>query len=185
MWYSNKPKEGDSIKIYKGYIIRLYPNKEQEQTINKTFKATRFIYNYFLKQKINTHQKTKKTSTYYQETKKLPEIIKQHPWLNEIDKEILKNSLYTLNITFNNQKLTQQYPKFKIKNHHERYRINTNIKLDQKNHIINISKLDNIKIGKYKKQILGNIRHAVIKKEAGKYCISLLVEQQITIRILV
>ena len=181
LWYSNKPKEGDSIKIYKGYIIRLYPNKEQEQTINKTFKATRFIYNYFLEQKINTHQKTKKTSTYYQETKKLPEIIKQHPWLNEIDKEILKNSLYTLNITFNNQKLTQQYPKFKIKNHHERYRINTNIKLDQKNHIINISKLDNIKIGKYKKQILGNIRHAVIKKEAGKYYISLLVEQQITI----
>lgn len=36
------------MKILRGYVFRLYPNKEQETLINKTIGSSRFIYNYLL-----------------------------------------------------------------------------------------------------------------------------------------
>ena len=45
----NTPKiEYDDMRILKGYVFRLYFDKEQEQLINKTIGCFRFIYNYFL-----------------------------------------------------------------------------------------------------------------------------------------
>ena len=35
-------------KIIRGYVFRLYPNKEQKVLIEKSFGTSRFIYNYFL-----------------------------------------------------------------------------------------------------------------------------------------
>ena len=39
--------------------IRLYPNKTQEQTLNKVFGCYRFVYNKMLAQKQNACSKTK------------------------------------------------------------------------------------------------------------------------------
>ncbi len=36
------------MKIHRTYEFRLYPNKEQEMLIHKTFGCTRFVYNYCL-----------------------------------------------------------------------------------------------------------------------------------------
>ena len=44
--------EGDGMQILKGYVFRMYPTKEQEDLINKTIGCSRFIYNYFLDDKI-------------------------------------------------------------------------------------------------------------------------------------
>ena len=40
------------MKILKGYVFRMYPNENQEELINKTIGCSRFIYNYFLDDKI-------------------------------------------------------------------------------------------------------------------------------------
>ena len=40
------------MNILKGYVFRMCPIKKQEQLINKTIGSTRFIYNYFLDDKI-------------------------------------------------------------------------------------------------------------------------------------
>ena len=36
------------VVVEKAYKFRIYPNKKQEELINKTFGYTRFIYNHFL-----------------------------------------------------------------------------------------------------------------------------------------
>ena len=52
--------EGDAMKILKGYVFRIYPNEKQEQLINKTIGCCRFIYNYFLDDKIKEYKETGK-----------------------------------------------------------------------------------------------------------------------------
>ena len=48
------------MKILKGYVFRFNQNMEQETLINKTIGSTRFIYNNFLRDRIDTYNNTKK-----------------------------------------------------------------------------------------------------------------------------
>ena len=66
MIYLVKQKlEGDDMNILKGYVFRLYPDKNQEQLINKTIGCSRFIYNYFLDDKIKEYKETGKSKRAY------------------------------------------------------------------------------------------------------------------------
>ena len=51
MFYNAITGGGCNMKIYKAYKFRMYPNKEQEELINKTIGSFRFVYNYFLDKK--------------------------------------------------------------------------------------------------------------------------------------
>ena len=42
--------------MQKGYTARLYPSKEQLNILNKAFGATRFVYNYFLAERIRSYK---------------------------------------------------------------------------------------------------------------------------------
>jgi len=46
--------------VNKAYKFRLYPNKEQEILINKTFGCCRFVFNHFLAKWDNTYQRGRK-----------------------------------------------------------------------------------------------------------------------------
>lgn len=48
----------------KAYKYRIYPNKKQEELINKTFGCTRFVYNRYLAKKIETYENNNETLTY-------------------------------------------------------------------------------------------------------------------------
>lgn len=48
------------MKMNRAYKFRLYPNATQRVLLEKHFGAVRFIYNYFLEQKIKAYKKTKK-----------------------------------------------------------------------------------------------------------------------------
>ena len=45
----------------KAYKFRVYPNKEQEILIQKTFGSCRFVYNHYLAKKINLYKTTAKS----------------------------------------------------------------------------------------------------------------------------
>ncbi|HIS90630.1 MAG TPA: helix-turn-helix domain-containing protein, partial [Candidatus Faecisoma merdavium] len=49
------------MKIYKAYKFRLYPNKIQQELINKTLGSTRFIYNTMLYEKEKLYKENKMT----------------------------------------------------------------------------------------------------------------------------
>ena len=59
------------MKMYKSYVFRMYPNKEQIELICKTFGCTRFVYNYYLDKKKKEYEINKKTMTCFETIKGL------------------------------------------------------------------------------------------------------------------
>ena len=49
--------------MLKGYKYRIYPNKQQEEQIQKTFGCCRFVYNTYLAKRIELYEKNKETFT--------------------------------------------------------------------------------------------------------------------------
>ena len=184
--------DGDRMNILKGYVFRLYPNKNQEELINKTIGCSRFIYNYFLDDKIKEYKEIGKSKSAYDQIKLIPSLSKEYPFLKEVDSCALRTSLFNLEDAFKRFYNGSGYPKFKARRVHESYKTNNikssykgnnynRIKLDLKNKTITLPKLKEVKIRGYrnKEVILGNIKSAVIKKDAGKYYVSVLIEEEL------
>ncbi len=180
------------MKILKGYVFRLYPDKKQEELINKTIGCCRFIYNYFLDDKIKEYKEIGKSKSAYDQIKLIPILSKEKEWLKEVDSCALRNSLFNLEDAFKRFYKGSGYPRFKAKGVYEKYKTNNikssykgkeynSINLDLKNKTITLPKLKEAKIRGYrnKEVILGDIKSAVIKKEAGRYYISVLIEEEL------
>lgn len=160
----------------KAYKYRIYPNKKQQELIQKTFGCCRFVYNYFLDLRISEYKNNKKSLNYYDTCKILTKLKKENEWLKEPDKDSLQKSLKDLDSAY--QKFFKEhtgYPKFKSKkNRYKSYRTNcsnNNIRFNNKH--IRLPKLGMIKVRD--KQIpLGRILNATVSQEPnGHYYCSL------------
>lgn len=110
----------------RAFEIRLYPTKLQEQKLNQTFGACRFMYNCVLFQKQKAY--TEKLNTTINAIVK--NIKSENLWLKEIGSQAICQSLNDLNIAYKNwfnslKKKTKQKvkaPKFKKKHDKQSYR---------------------------------------------------------------
>jgi len=103
----------------KGYKFRIYPTEEQKQFLAKQFGGVRFIYNYFLEQRIEKYNSTKKSSSSFSDGPLLTQLKKQdeYKWLKEIANQSMQQSLRCLDAAYSNFfKKTTKFPKF-----HNRY----------------------------------------------------------------
>nr|WP_330401169.1 helix-turn-helix domain-containing protein [Clostridioides difficile] len=80
----------------KAYKFRMYPNKKQQELINKTFGCCRFVYNKYLAKRIEVYKNDKETFTYKQCSSDLTNLKKELKWLKEPDKFSLQNALKDL-----------------------------------------------------------------------------------------
>ena len=178
--------------MYKAYVFRMYPDEKQKNLISKSFGVSRFIYNHFLEEKQNEYKKTGKSKSAFEECKEIPSLIKEYPFLKEVDSCLIRNSIFNLDDSYKRffNKLGG-YPKFKKKGTHDSYKTNNikstykgktynSIRIDLKNKTIFLPKLKEVKIRGYrnKTNIIGNIKSATIKREAGKYYVSVLVDEE-------
>ena len=160
----------------KAYKYRIYPNKKQQELIQKTFGCTRFVYNYYLNKRKEMYENDKTTFTYNMCSKDLTSLKKDLEWLKEVDSVGLQSSLKDLDYAY--QKFFKEhtgYPKFKSKkNRYKSYKTkNTNNCLDFINKHIKLPKLGLVKVRD--KQIpQGRILNATISQEPnGHYYCSL------------
>lgn len=160
----------------KAFRYRIYPNKKQQELIQKTFGCARFVYNYFLGIRIKEYENNKKSVGYNDTSKMLTSLKKELEWLKEPDKDSLQKSLKDLDMAY--QKFFKEhsgFPKFKSKkDRYKSYRTsctNNNISFCDKH--IKLPKLGMIKIRD--KQIpQGRILNATISQEPnGHYYCSL------------
>ena len=179
------------MKIHRAYQFRLYPNKEQEMLIYKTFGCTRFVYNYCLDLKRNNKYLTK-----FDLIKELPRLKKEYPFLKEVDSCSLQNVITDLMVGFSKQENNQGgYPKFKKKGEKESFRTNfitssykgrvyENIKVDLKRRVIDLPKLKEVKIRGYRnlEELPGRILNATIKEVGTRFYVSVCVEEEIEIQ---
>lgn len=170
--------------VIKAYKYRLYPNRDQQELIEKTFGCCRFVYNYYLAKSIEDYENTGKSSSCYDNQKDLTQLKKEeeYSWLKEVDSQALNASIYDLSIAYKNffnglksNKFTG-YPKFKKKsNRYQSYYVHkTNENhLSISNDTVVIPKLGKVKL-KYHRPISGRVVSGTISRvSSGKYFISL------------
>ena len=162
----------------KSFKVRIYPTKEQQMLLEKTFGASRFVYNHFLKLKQYLYQEFKIKITYNHTSKMLTELKRQKSWLKVPDKWALCNALKDLDTAYTKFYKGAGYPKFKRKGDKNSYRTNDYIKVD--NSFIKIPKVgllrykDAYKLGK--ENILKIYNVTISKTTSGKYYASMSTE---------
>lgn len=173
------------MEVY--YKFRIYPNKEQEALIQKTFGCCRFVYNYYLAKRERMYKETGETMSYFQSTADLTQIKKDYIWLSEVDVSALRSSLKNLDNAFKFffQRVKRQkshkkyenlgYPKFKKKkdrkNSYTSKYSHGNIRVFQ--NAVQIPKMGRIKC-RVSKPVIGRILNATISQtKSGKYFVSI------------
>ena len=175
--------------------VRLYPNKEQEQKINKTFGCYRFVYNHMLALKQEAYNKDKTNLGLGELSKYLLGTLRkdeQYAWLKEENSQVLQQAIRQMLSAYNNFfKQHNGFPKFKSKKDRQSalFPIGAISKRNtfETRHISLTTPLKNIKfrcsdlylrrLQKYNK----NIRSATLSKsKSGKYFLSILVEMEDT-----
>ena len=163
----------------KSFKVRIYPAKEQQVLLEKTFGANRFVYNYFLNLKSKLYEFYKIRLNYNRCSKALTELKRQKTWLKEVDSVSLQQTLRDLDSAYQNFFSGQsKYPKFKRKDDKNSYRTNHHIKID--NRYITIPKIgmlcfrDSYKLDD--KNILKIYNITISKMSSGKYYASISAE---------
>lgn len=164
--------------MLRAYKYRIYPTKEQEVLLNKTFGACRFIYNLALETKMYAWQSQGKNLTAYDLQKQLTDVRKEYSWLQEISREALDKSILNLDEAYRCFFNSAGFPRFKNKRSKQSFRERHNISIDWQRGLINIPKIKNLKVV-LSRAFEGKMRQATISKTpTGKYFISILVDDK-------
>ena len=183
------------IKMLRAIKVRLYPNKAQEQTLNRVLGCYRFVYNQMLALKQKEYNDNKKSlglndlSKYFHGTLLKDE---QYVWLKEQNTKVMKQAIRQMLTAYDNFfKQHNGFPKFKTKKGKQTALFPIDA-ISRKNtfetrHITLITSLKNIKfrcsdlyfrrLQKYNK----DIRSATLSKtKSGNFFLSILVEMNDT-----
>ena len=181
--------------ILRAIKIRLYPNKTQEQTLNKVLGCYRFVYNQCLSRKIKSYEETKISENLttlghfvHHELLKDDNFI----WLREQNTKVLKQAVKDM-LTADKNFFEQHtgYPKFKSKHDNKqscRFEIDAISKRnDYTTYHLSLAKIKNIKFrcnekyARYLQKHHGNIRQATLTRlPCGEYYLSILVDGDLT-----
>lgn len=175
-------KEVKVMLVNKAYKFRIYPNKEQEILINKTFGCCRFVFNHFLAKWSDVYKETGKGLTYNACSSQLTQLKDELTWLKEVDSIALQSSLKNLADAYNRFfKKQNDKPRFKskknpVQSYTTKY-TNGNIAIDGNK--VKLPKLGWIRFAK-SREVEGRIINATIRRNpTGKYFISILVEADV------
>ena len=174
-----------------GIKIRIYPNKEQEQKINKTLGCYRFVYNHMLALKQEAYNENKKVLRLKELSKYLLGTLRkdeQYAWLKEENSAVMQQAIRQMLSAYDKFfKQHKGFPKFKSKKDKQSalFPINAISRCNtfETRHISLTQSLKNIKfrcsdlylrrLQKYSK----NIKSATLSKsKSGKYFLSIIAE---------
>jgi len=168
--------------VNKAYKFRIYPTKEQEILITKTFGCSRFVFNHFLAKWNETYQETGKGLTYNSCSAQLTQLKKELTWLKEVDSIAIQSSLKNLADAYSRFfKKQNDKPRFKSKkNPVQSYTTKyTNGNIAIIGNKIKLPKLGWIRFAK-SREVEGRILNVTIRRNpTGKYFISILVETEV------
>ena len=165
----------------KSFKVRIYPNKEQQILIDKTFGNVRYLYNFMLNLKQKLYNFYGISLNYNNMSKILTELKKQKIWLQEPDKNSLQQCLKDLDFAYQRYFDSAGFPNFKSKRGKNSYRTVGRISLNQENKMIRIPKVGLIKFrDKTNFNGLTKIYNITISKTpSGKYFASISAEVDI------
>jgi len=173
--------------MQKTYRYRLYPNKEQEQTLLWTMRQCKFVYNMML-EKLQEQNKPNR----YNLQNSLPKLKEQFPQLKNVYSKALQHEVYRL---FSNLRALSQSKKKGRKVGKLRFKSSAGFKTihynqsgfkiietDTRCNKLHISKIGDIKI-RIHRGFDGDIKQVVIKRYgSGKWYASITVDEDIVVQ---
>lgn len=167
-------------KINRTYKFRLYPTKEQTELLAKHFGCTRFVYNYFLNQRIEQYRLTGKSDNYNAQAKTLTELKKQEEtaWLKEVNSQSLQFALRCLETAYTNFfKKRAKFPNFKSKHSKNSFTASQFASIEgDKLFIIKFNEGIKCRVHREVKGKIGRV--TITKTTSGKYFASVLTEEE-------
>ena len=181
--------------MLKSYKTEIKPTPEQKQIINRTIGVCRFVYNFYLAHNKKMYDKEKRFISGMDFSKWLNnEFIpnnQEYKWIKDASSKSVKQSIMNADRTFRNFfKGKSHFPKFKKKNKSDvkMYFVKTDAKvvIPCERHRIKIPTLGWVQL-KEKGYIPTNpnthiIKSGAISCKAGRYYVSVLVEQEETVK---
>jgi len=157
--------------------VRIYPNKEQETALIKSFGCCRFVWNHYLEKTNNQYKETGKGLSYCDIAKDLTQLKKlpDYLFLQEATAATLQQCLKNLESAFKNffQKRAR-FPKFKSK--HKKQSIRYPESCSIKGNGLKLPKLGIVK-AKFPKTISGKIKSVTVSQTStDKYFAAILFE---------
>ena len=168
------------MKTNKAFKFRIYPNQQQEQFLAQSFGCARFVFNYFLRQRIDFYAENSKGLTYFNnaaaltQLKKLPEF----EWLNNVNSQSLQQALRNLDVAYHNFfNKKAKFPKFKKKRNTQSFSVPQHFSIHD--NMLDIPKCKGIKITLHR-NMDGDMKSITISgTPSGKYFASILCEVDI------
>ena len=176
------------------YKFRIYPNKEQEIILNKTFGCCRFLWNQMLAERNDVYERLKddREGLHAHHYKTERQYKQSFDFLKEPDAKALQNVNRNLFQAFQNffnglkgERPHVGYPNFKSKHGRQSYttnNINNNIKIDFKRKKLKLPKLDTWFAYRDDRVFNEKIRKITVSKtKSGKYFASISFKQETSI----
>ena len=106
--------------MLKAIKLRLYPDDEQVDYINKQLGCCRFVYNHCLQFRKDSYENNKRSVSSSDLIKYLVPLKQQYKWLTDVHSKVLQQSVRDMNKAYDNFfKLKKGYPKFKSKHNYK------------------------------------------------------------------
>ncbi|RED76130.1 IS200/IS605 family element RNA-guided endonuclease TnpB [Cohnella phaseoli] len=164
---------------HRAYKYRIYPNREQERLIHRTFGCSRFVFNHFLTQWNEKYAATGKGLTYNSCATVLPILKKQFEWLREVDSIALQSAVRHVSDAFERFRSKQNHaPRYKSRKHPvQSYTTRcTNGNIEVNGNRLKLPKLGVIRFSN-SRPVEGRILSATVRRNpAGKYFVSIVCE---------
>jgi putative transposase len=168
------------MEVMKTYKFRIYPDADQQAWLARQFGACRFVYNHFLRTRIDYYAehkdnaeaelRTKKGLTYHDTALMLTQLKKQegYTWLREANSQALQHALRDLDTAYNNFfNKRAQFPRFKSKRGPQAFHVPQFFQVNG-NHLT-LPKVGAIRMVVHR-PIEGEMRHVTIRKTpAGRF----------------
>jgi putative transposase len=175
--------------INKAYSFRLYPAKSQAEMLTQHFGSCRFVYNRFLRERVDfyaANKGTEKQGLTYNDTAKMLTVLKKNPdfvWLNAVNAQSLQHSLRRLDVAYHNFfNKKAQFPKFKSRHDKQSFHVPQAFHVDVGKGVIRIPKFAPIK-AVFHRPIEGEMKSVTISRTTtGKYFASILCEADVKVK---
>ena len=166
--------------MLRAYKYRLYPNKQQEILLQKSFGCCRWIYNWALKEKHECFVKENKSVSIFQLDLKLKSLktSEETKWLKEVNSQSLQQALKNLDIAYTRFfKKQGKYPVFKSKKDKKSFSNPQQVAVSFEEQKIFIPKFRGGIKCVFHRQFEGKIKNITISQnKSGGYYASILVE---------
>ncbi len=170
--------------VQRAYRYRFYPTAEQEAILSQTFGCARFVYNHFLRVRTDGfYQDGQRIG--YNETARLLTDLKRQPetiWLQAVSNVVLQQSLRNLDTAFKNFfQGRAKYPAFKKKHGKQSARYTTS-GFRWKDGQVFLAKMEAPLTIRWSRKFTGTPSSVTVSKDAaGRYVLSILVEEQVKV----